>query len=53
MRFVLVKKIETQKQIIAANLGNGKHFSMEMKKINHTGKAISNSIGEAKLFLEK
>ena len=61
MRFVLVKKkFETQKQKITANLGNSKNFWTEIKKINPTGKAISNSIGEAngakdisKLFLEK
>ena len=54
------KKFETQKQKIAANLGNSKNFWTEIKKINPTGKAISNSIGEAngakdisKLFLEK
>ena len=61
MRFVFVKKkrFETQKQKIAANLGNSKNFWTEIKKINSTGKAISNSIGEAngakdisKLFLE-
>ena len=51
MRFVLVKN---------ANLGNSKNFWTEIKHINPTGKAISNSIGEAngakdisKLFLEK
>ena len=45
---------------IATNLGNNKNFWTEIKNINPTGKAISNSIGEAngakaisKLFLEK
>ena len=54
------KKFETQKHKIAANLGNSKNFWTEIKKINPTGKAISNSIGGAngakditKLFLEK
>ena len=54
------KKFETQKQKIAANLRNSKNFWTEIKKINLTSKAISNSIGEAngakdisKLFLEK
>ena len=39
-------KFETQKQKIAANLGKCKTFSTEIKKINPTGRAISNSIGE-------
>ena len=54
------RKFETQKQKIAADLGNSKNFWTDIKKINPTGKAISNSIGEAngakdisKLFLEK
>ena len=53
-------KFETQKQKIDANLGNRKNFWTEIKNINPTGKAISNSIGEvngakdiSKLFLEK